>query len=147
MLRMGFYFAEYGTQALLAFALTIIGTGVWFDARARSVANLIQLTRAHRELWERMYEDQSLVRVLNPEINLESSPLTPEEEIFLVFVILHLSSTYYAMKAGFYKRLHGLQKDIERFFALPLPKAVWKKVKDLQDEPFVSFVERSFRSE
>ena len=44
-------------------------------------------------------------------------------------------------------RLHDgvpfIHKDIERFFSLPIPRAVWEKVKDFQEEPFVRFVEKS----
>jgi hypothetical protein len=70
--------------------------------------------------------------------------VTAEEEMFVIFLILHLSNTYYAMRAGFFPKLHGLRRDIESFFSLPIPRAVWTKVKDLQEEPFVRFVERSF---
>ena len=50
------------------------------------------------------------------------------------------------MRAGFFQKLRGLRKDVERFLSLPIPRAVWEKVKDLQEESFVQFVEESFAS-
>lgn len=84
-----------------------------------------------------------LTRILDPSADTTKPPVTVEEERFVIFLILHLSDTYYATRAGFYQKLPGLRKDIERFFSLPIPRAVWGKIKDLQDESFVRFVETS----
>src|SRR5947209_6576376 len=129
---------------VLAGALILIGAGLFLEARARRVANLIQLTQAHRELWEGMYADPALSRILDRTADLGKMSLKPEEEMFVVFVILHLSSTYYAMRSGLFQRPHGLQKDIKSFFSLPIPRAVWLKVKNLQEPAFMEFVERNF---
>jgi hypothetical protein len=121
--------------------LLLIGIALLLEARARRVGNLIQLTQQHRDLWERMYSQPELSRILNPNADLQKMGVTAEEEIFVVFIILHLSSTYYAMRSGFFRRPHGLRKDIERFFSLPIPRTVWEKVKVLQEPPFAKFVE------
>jgi hypothetical protein len=130
----------------VALGLLSVGAGLLLSARARRVANLIQLTQQHRDLWERMYSQPELVRILNPDANLGKTGVTVEEEMFVVFIILHLSSTYYAMRSGFFQKPHGLRKDIERFFSLPIPSMVWEKVKALQDAPFVKFVESCYPS-
>jgi hypothetical protein len=57
------------------------------------------------------------------------------------FVILHLSSVYYAMKDGIVIKLEGLRRDVCSFFALPLARKVWEKSKILQNDDFVEFVE------
>ncbi len=134
------WFALVQTGAVTA-GLVLVSVGLFLEARARRVANLIQLTQQHRDLWERMYTQPELARILDPAVNLMRRGVTAEEEMFVVFIILHLSSFYYAMRAGFFQRPEGLQKDIERFFSLPIPRQVWVKVRDLQDEPFVRFVE------
>ena len=128
----------------LAGGLLFTGIAVLLDARARRVGNLVQLTQQHRNLWERLYIQPELARILDPAADPARSPVTAEEEMFVIFLVLHLSNTYYAMRAGLFQKLHGLRKDVERFFSLPIPRAVWEKVKDLQDESFVRFVERSF---
>src|ERR1039457_1999047 len=130
----------------LAGGLLFTGIAVLLDARARRIGNLIQLTQQHRDLWERLYIQPDLARILDPAADPARSPVTAQEETFVIFLILHLSNTYYAMRAGFFQKLRGLRKDIERFFSLPIPRAVWEKVKDLQEEAFVQFVEESFAS-
>lgn len=128
--------------AVLSAGLILIGLALLFEARAHRVANLIQLTEQHRDLWERMYVQPELARILDPLADPAEMAVTAQEETFVVFIILHLSSTYYAMRSGFFRKPHGLRKDIERFFSLPIPRAVWERVKALQDRPFVEFVER-----
>src|SRR5579859_7767953 len=131
----------------LAGGLLFTGIAVLLDARARRVGNLIQLTQQHRDLWERLYLQPELARILDSAADPARPAVTAEEEIFVTFLILHLSNTYYAIRAGFFQKLRGLRKDIERFFCLPIPRAVWEKVKDLQDESFVRFVESSFEDQ
>src|SRR5580658_6854631 len=128
--------------AAVAGALFVVALAFFFEARGRRVGNLIQLTQAHRDLWERMYSQPELARILDPKADLTAMPVTPEEEVFVIFLILHLNSTYYATRSGFFQKFAGLAKDIERFFSLPVPRAVWARVKDLQEPPFVKFVER-----
>src|ERR1700722_5974438 len=130
-----------GQTVVLAGALSLIALGLFLETRARRVGNLIQLTQAHRDLWERMYSQPELSRILDPSANLTQSAITSDEEVFVIFLILHLNTTYYAMRSGFFQKPKGLRKDIERFFSLPIPRAVWARVKDLQDVPFVKFVE------
>ncbi len=139
------WFALFQTCAL-ASGLVLIGIAMLFEARARRAANLIQLTEQHRDLWERMYVQPELARIIDPEANPRDLPITAHEQTFVVFIILHLSSTYYAMRSGFFRRPHGLREDIVRFFSLPIPRAVWERIKALQDVAFVEFVERCFPS-
>src|SRR5713101_6324286 len=105
------WFALVQTGALAA-GLLLIGIALLLEARARRVGNLIQLTQQHRDLWERMYSQPELARILDPHANLAKMGVTAEEEIFVIFIILHLSSTYYAMRSGFFQKPHGLRKDI-----------------------------------
>jgi len=137
---------EFVQSAVLAGALLLIAYALLLEARARRVGNLIQLTQAHRDLWERMYSQPELSRILDPSADPAKTAVTPEEELFVIFLILHLSSTYYAMRSGFFQKPGGLRKDIERFFSLPIPRAVWARAKALQDAAFVKFVERCLQT-
>ena len=139
------WFALAQTVAVAAGPL-LVGIAFLFEARARRVQNLIQLTQQHRDLWERMCSQPELARILDLGADLAKKEVTAQEEIFVIFIILHLSSTYYAIRSGFFRKPHGLRKDIERFFSLPIPRAVWEKVKPLQDPPFVKFVDRCYPS-
>lgn len=122
-------------------AVVFTGLALLLDARSRHAGNLIRLTDRHRNLWERMYTQPRLSRILDPEADLARTPVTAEEELFVIFVILHLSDSHYVMNAGFFDKPRGLRKDIRMFFSLPIPQAVWQKMRDLQEEAFVKFVE------
>lgn len=124
-------------------ALALIATTLLFDARTRRVSNLIRLTEQHRDLWDRVHTRPALARVLDPDADLVREPVTVEEELFVVSLILHLSSTYYSFRTGLLWKPEGLERDIRLFFALPIPRAVWEKVGELQDVAFYRFVEAS----
>ena len=110
-------------------------------SQARRIGNLIAITQHQREIWTHLYTRPELVRVLAKAVNLKSAPVTDAEELFVNFLILHLNSAYHAMQTGMFMKPEGLQRDIQMFFSLPIPKAVWETTKQFQDEDFVRFVE------
>jgi hypothetical protein len=136
------WFALLQTGGVMG-SLIFTGAALLLDARSRRAGNLIRLTDRHRELWERMYTRPHLARILDPNADIRRAPVTSEEELFVIFVILHLSDNYYVIKAGLFEKPKGLRKDIRMFFALPIPLEVWKKMRELQEERFVQFVEGS----
>lgn len=111
------------------------------DAKVRRVGNLILITQQHRDMWTTLYTLPELARVMNANADLKSAPVTIEEELFISLLILHLNSAFQAMKHGMFMKPEGLRKDIQSFFSLPIPKAVWDKTRVLQDDAFVRFVE------
>lgn len=127
--------------------LFLTAAAVYMDAKARKVGNLVRLTEHHRKLWERFYAQPELARVLEKHPDLESAPVTPHEQKFVSLLIIHLSTTYYGLSVGLFKRLEGLKRDIRSFFSYPIPRTVWDKVKDLQDEEFARFVDECLRQD
>jgi hypothetical protein len=123
--------------------LIYTGRVVHTDAKVRRVQNLFSLTRQHREIWSMLFEHPGLGRVLEPKLDLSKEPITREEKLFVTFLIFHLSNSYRANLAGFFVSPESLSKDIHAFFSLPIPAAIWKRTKALQDQDFVSFVESS----
>ena len=111
------------------------------ETRTRRIANLLTITANHRDIWSELYDRPGLARVLDPFVNVIKRPVRQDEEIFVIFIILHVYSVYQAMKDGLFVRLEGLSKDIGWLFSLPIPKAIWEKMKALQNEDFVRFVE------
>lgn len=111
------------------------------DAKSRRVTNFITVTAHHREIWTRFAQQQELARVLDPRADVEAAPITPEEELFTRDLILHLSSAYQAMREGLLMEMEGLPRDVRWLFSLPIPKAVWERLKPLQNREFVRFVE------
>lgn len=115
------------------------------DATVRRVGNLIKLTQHHRDIWTRLYTRPELSRVIHRKPNLSQKPVSYAEQLFVNLLILHLNSAYQAMKNGMSVTPEGLQKDIQSFFSLPIPKIVWERSKGFQDRDFVQFVESCLR--
>jgi hypothetical protein len=111
------------------------------DAKTRRVGNLIRVTESHRQIWSELYRLPELARVSDMTVDLVRKPITPAEELFVGLLVLHLNSSYHAMKDGVFIAPAGLRKDIQRFFSRPMAKIVWEKMKPFQDADFVRFVE------
>jgi len=56
-------------------------------------------------------------------------------------LIFHLDAVRRAMEGGVFVEIQKLQKDIQAFFAFPIPHVVWEKIKPFQNEDFVEFIE------
>jgi hypothetical protein len=122
--------------------------GLWFtafslrsDTKTRRVANLLIITANHREIWKVFLDDKGLARVRAASVDLIKQPVTDAERVFVTFVILHMSSVFYAMSDQLVVKLEGLRRDIAQFLSLPIPREVWEKIKVLQNDNFITFVE------
>ena len=113
------------------------------DTKTRRVSNLIEITKAHREIWSELYRRPELARISQAEVDLKKSPIQPEEELFISLLILHLNCAYQAMRNHLYNEPEGMREDVRHFFSRPMPNAVWQKMKPFQDKKFVGFVETS----
>ena len=128
-------------------AAGVIGS-LWFTAsslrsetKTRRVANLLTITANHREVWKVFLADKSLARVRSASADIIKQPLSDAERVFVTFVILHMSSVFYAMSDQLVVKLEGFRRDIAQFLSLPIPRDVWDKIKVLQNDDFVVFVE------
>jgi hypothetical protein len=135
------WFNLFGTFGVIG-SLWFTALSLRATAETQRVANLLALTERHGDLWAEFGRNPGLARILEKSANVEAEPVTPEESEFVTRLFLHLSSVYRAMQADLTIRPDGLREDIAAFFALPVPVAVWKAVRRLQDEDFVLFVER-----
>ena len=128
-------------------AVGIIG-GLFFTAhslrsetKTRRIANLLTITANHREIWKEFLNNPKLARVRDATADTISKPVTDEEQLFVIMVILHISSAYYSMKDGLVVKLEGLRGDVAQILARPVPKAVWEKFKQFQNDDFAAFIE------
>jgi hypothetical protein len=112
------------------------------DDAARKIANSIAMNDQYRQIWKEIYEHPKLARVLQKDADVEKDPVSIQEERFVTTLILNLGTAFRAMKYGEFVTLEGLQKDIQGFFSLPIPKVLWTKIKPLQDASFVAFAEK-----
>lgn len=115
------------------------------DTKTRRIAHLLTITTNHREIWKEYLRNPQLARVLDPCADLARQPITVDEKEFVNFVILHLSSVYYALRDELVIKLEGVRRDARSFFSLPIPQAIWEKTKGFQNDDFVAFVEESRR--
>jgi hypothetical protein len=133
------------------------GSGVWFaaysirmdtevrreDAKTRKAANLLAITANHREIWKEFLNNAELGRIQNTGADIVNEPVTEAEHVFVTLVILHTNNVYYVMKDELVPEYEGAKKDIEQFFSLPVPKAVWRESKLFQNREFVAFIDKS----
>jgi hypothetical protein len=129
-------------------ATLILGSGLWVsaislhaEAKARRISNLFSAIHNHRELWTDYYRRPELARVMDPNADVGKKPPTPAEAGFVKLVIQHTSGVYQAIRSGLTVKPEGAKRDIGTFFNLPVPKAVWDKVKIVQDKEFISFMQ------
>jgi hypothetical protein len=111
------------------------------DGQARTVSNTIAINEQYSRIWHEFYERPALSRILKKDVDLNEQPVSDEEARFIKTLILHLDTVRRTMAAGIFAEIQGLRKDIRDFFTLPIPKAVWEKIKPFQDGDFVAFVE------
>ena len=130
------------------FSAVGIIAGLWFTAfslrsetKTRRVANLLTITANHREIWKVFLTDNGLARVRDASADTLKQPVTEAERVFVTFVILHMSSVFYAMSDQLVVKVEGLRRDVAQFLSLPIPSEVWDKIKVLQNDEFAAFVE------
>ena len=145
-LATGHAFDLLGSIAIIA-SLLFTAVELQHVGKAQRVSNLLAVTRQHREIWSELFRQPALKRVLDPQADVVANPVTVEENLFVSFLILHLDAVFKADRAKMFVPATTLRKDIDGFFALPIPKAVWKSSRAFQDADFVSFVEGAMNSD
>jgi len=111
------------------------------DERARQISNLIALNERHDDIWRTFYDRPQLSRVLKNDAELNKQPVSREERLFVKMLFIHLDTVHRTAKAGMFIKIKGIQDDIRGFMKLPIPKAVWEKLKPFQERDFVSFID------
>src|ERR1044072_173514 len=79
-------------------SLLFTGVSLRMDAKVRRVGNLLRMTEGHRNIWSELYVRPELARVTNGSVDLAKEPVTNLEELFVSFLILHLSGSYRALQ-------------------------------------------------
>ena len=111
------------------------------EVKARRSANLLTITTNHREIWKEYLNNPKLTRVRDAAADTARQPVTEAEQVFVTAVIFHAGSVHYALKGQLVVKLEGFRRDLAQFLSLPVPRAVWEKIKVLQNDDFVAFVE------
>lgn len=111
------------------------------EVKTQRIANLFAVTANHLEVWKIFLNNEKMARVFDETPDLVKHPVTPMEETFVALVIAHVSSVYYAVDHQLIVNPNGLRHDVGQFLSLPVPQAVWEKIKAVQNDDFAAFVE------
>jgi len=131
-------FSALGIIASLLFAAVSLRS----ETKTRRIANLLQITEAHRQIWTQVIDRPELGRILDIDPNLKKKPVTRAEEILVTMVIHQMANVFEAIKNELFIKQEGLRRDIAWFLDHPIPKLIWEKLKVLQNDDFAEFVER-----
>jgi len=103
------------------------------------------LAENHANIWKEIFDNPNLVRLLEPDVDLANYPVTEQEAVFVRLLIHHLDCSLEAMNAGLLDRPRGLERDVVEFFRLPVPLEAWSRLRDLQSETVVKFLDTCFK--
>jgi hypothetical protein len=113
---------------------------IYKEAQARRVGNAIAITGQYRKMRSEIFDHPQLLRVLAADAVIETTPITEIEAIYAAMMINHLSTVYQAMSLGEFIKLEGLREDAKELMSLPIPRAVWDRIKRMQNKDFVEFI-------
>lgn len=111
------------------------------DTASRRASDLLALSERHQELWAELYRRPELSRIRSKEADLLANPVTALEVEFLRSVFVHFFTGYLLARNGALLQMNAFKADVQNFFSLPIPKAVWRENRDGRDPEFVNFVE------
>src|SRR5436190_2739897 len=69
------------------------------ETRQRRVANRLEITKQHREIWTLRLSNPELSRVQELAPDIDARPITSEEKSFVHMLILHLANCYRTARA------------------------------------------------
>ena len=126
--------------------LLFTGITVRRDLEARRVSEQLTLNSQHRRLWGQLHRRKGLSRMLEPERNLKILPVTREEELFLELAFVHFHTAWLICREeNSLTPLPVLSADAGHFFKLPVPQAVWRRVRSTHQREFVQFIEEAMQ--
>ncbi|MEI7935178.1 MAG: hypothetical protein WCK27_00685 [Verrucomicrobiota bacterium] len=124
-------------------SLLFTAASVRADAKNRAITNLLALDERHRALWGEVKQRPELKRILSEKVDIAAQPLTPEEDVSMWQIIQQFETGWQVERILNRGELKLLARDAGDFFRLPLPRAVWEKIKEFRNPKFVRFVERA----
>jgi hypothetical protein len=116
------------------------------EAKAKEVENLLTISDQHRQLWSQVPNCPELQRIFISKPDISKTPPTVAEEEFLNLAFVHYETGWKMARVGGITTLAEIRSDVQGFFALPLPRAVWEKTKKFRNKGFVKFVKRAMQS-
>ncbi len=112
------------------------------NIKSRKLLNYQELTKSHREIWKITLEKPEIYeRVLDPNADVSSKPITYAEHRFIHLLLLHMTIGFYFAKQSDIIEIKKTKFDIDEFLSLPIPREVWLESKKYFNKDFVRFVD------
>ena len=127
-------------------SLVFTGCSLRLNTRVQKVQTLINLTQQHRSLWLKSLDSPKLQEILSEDPLERPVSITRDQKIFVNLLLLHLTSTLFAVRKGVVEKPAGLDADIREFLSLPVPRAVWEEYKPMRDKDTLRYVDSIFAS-
>ncbi len=139
-------FFQVAQLSLIAFGLAFTAVQLRRTARAARVANLLTLTKNHRELWTMLLSDENLRSIILSGREVESiKDLTFEEQQMINFFLLHMATAFELHRFGLITRNGASATDIAALMNLPMFSAMWEEYQQYHTKSFRRYVNRGFR--
>lgn len=127
-------FIEIGSAVAGGISL-LVGIATYYSGKRGEKADFqFSVDESYERVWSKHNGNPALERVTLDSVDLRRSPVTLEEERFILLLLNHLTSTVKAIRLGKYEKPLGMEKDIEDFFSKPIPQAVAKKFFEMQSK-------------
>ena len=110
--------------------------------KAQKITNLFTLTHYHHELYRQLFDRPELRRIFRPDADLLRHPVTDDERLFLTLLVLHLTLAMEAMRLRAIVPIEGLERDLAELFNKPIPRAVWRELRPVQNQDVVKMIDR-----
>jgi len=110
------------------------------DKHSQQLNHLLSLNRNHQKIWNEVAQNTKLLKSLNRKPT-KKKPITTDEYYFVRQLVFHLYTTYSAIQLGQMEFNKGIENDIRDYFSRPIPRQIWKELRDYQDDEFVVFIE------
>jgi hypothetical protein len=108
---------------------------------AQKISNLFALTQYHPGLWSELFERPEPRRILSRDVDLAKDPVTEDERLFLTLLILQLNLALEAMRMNAIVPIEGLERDLTELFSKPIPRAVWKEIRSVQNRDLIDLLD------
>jgi hypothetical protein len=110
--------------------------------KAQKISNLFTLTQYHHDLYGQLFDRPELRRIFRQDVDLSRNPVTDDERLFLTLAILHVNLSLEAMRMNAIVPIEGMERDLAEMFSRPIPRAVWKEIRSVQNRDLISLLDK-----
>jgi hypothetical protein len=131
--------------AAVGFAMNAFAT--LRSIRSRKLLNYHEITKSHREIWGiALDQPDKFGRVMGGNVDLDASPVTEEERLFVHLLFLHMTAAYHFITESDIMTIQQWQNDFREVLSKPIPRFVWENERGFFNSDFVAVVDIAWLS-